>query len=296
MKCRLVVIALFISFNTYAQTEAWWTNLVNWDGVTHWSKYITFSPGYMGVNALPIPAIGNGSIDSVTSIGITGNFHFSKGDNSQNPALYGNICVVKDKVSLDINWVPVEWFQMSHAIKEKRKVYWEEYYLKKAHGDLYMNVNFQLFNHWRKNIHLAFRAGFKYASSDGVEAARMTNTPGYCFDLSAGRKFSPNSNWKWIGMMGFYVWETNNDRPRLYQDDAYLAGLGVEFSKNKFRLQSCFAGYFGYFEGYDDDPVVYRLSLEKRLKKSSLLFRFQQGLNDIHYSSFETGIKFNFDK
>jgi hypothetical protein len=185
---------------------------------------------------------------------------------------------------------------MSHAIKEKRKVYWEDYYLKKAHGVLTLAVNIQLLNKLRDKIHLAFRMGYRYASSDGVGAARMTNTPGYFFDVSMGKKISAQSNWKLIAMMGFYVWETNNDRPRLYQDDAYLTGLGVEFNESKFRLQTCFAGYFGYFEGYDDDPVVYRLNLEKKFKHNSWLFRFQQGLNDIHYTSFETGIKFNFGK
>jgi len=296
MKYKLVFIALFISVATNAQTEDWWRNLVHWDGTTYWSKYIKFSPGFMGVNALPIPAITNGSIDSVNSIGLTANVHFSKGDNSQNPALYANYCVAKDKVSIDLNWVPVEWFQMSHAIKEKRKVYWEDYYLKKAHGDMALNINIQLLNKWRKNIHLGLRIGYRYASSDGVGAARMTNTPGYYFDVSAARKFSPASNWKWTSMMGFYVWQTNNDRSKLYQDDAYLLGLGVEYNKNKFRMQTYLAAYFGYFEGYDDDPVVYRLSLEKKFKRSSLLFRFQQGLNDIHYTSLETGIKFSFNK
>ena len=159
--------------------------------------------------------------------------------------------------------------------------------MKKAHGDLNLAVNFNLLNKLRDKIQLAFRFGFRYATSDGVEAARMTNTPGYFFDLSMGKKFSPTSKWKLIAMTGFYVWETNNDRPRLYQDDAYLAGLGVEFNKNKFRLQTCFAGYFGYVEGYNDDPIAYRLNIEKKFKRNTLLFRFQQGLNDIHYTSFD---------
>jgi hypothetical protein len=296
MEIRLLTLTIFISSIVQSQTFDWWRNLVNWDGVTHWSKYIKFSPGYMGVNALPIPSLGNGSIDSVHSFGLTGNFHFSKGDNTQNPALYGNYCIAKNRVSLEAYWVPVEWFQMSHAMKEKRKVYWEDYYLKKAHGDLNLAVNFQLLSKLRDKIHLAFRIGYRYANSDGTGAARMTNAPGYFFDLSMGKKFSPQSNWKLLAMMGFYVWQTNNDRPRLYQDDAYLIGAGLEFNKNKFRMQTGVAGYFGYFEEYDDDPVVYRLNLEKKFRRNSLLLRFQQGLNDIEYTSIETGIKFNLGK
>jgi hypothetical protein len=296
MRTRLIILFLFISTITSAQTFDWWKNLVNWDGTTHWSKYIKFSPGFMGVNALPVPAITNGAIDSVHSFTLTGNLHFSKGDNSQNPTLYGNYCVAKNKVSVEANWVPVEWFQMSHAMKEKRKVYWKDYYLKKAHGDLTVAVNINLLNKIRDKIQLALRMGYRYASSDGVGAARMTNTPGYFFDVSMGKKFSVQSNWKLIAMMGFYVWQTNNDESRLYQDDAYLTGLGVEYNKNRFRLQTCFAGYFGYFEGYNDDPIVYRFNIEKRFKRNSWIFRFQQGLHNVHYSSFETGIKFNFGK
>jgi hypothetical protein len=296
MRIVFIVLGFYFSPVLHAQTFDWWRNLVNWDGVTHWSKYITFSPGYLGVNALPVPSLANGSIDSIHSFSFTGNLHFSKGDNTQNPALYGNYCIAKNKVSLEAYWVPVERFQVNHALKEKRKVYWEDYYLKKAHGDLNLILTAQLLNKLRDKIHLAFRIGYRYANSDGTGAARMTNAPGYFFDLSVGKQFSPQSYWKLIAMTGFYVWQTNNDRPHLYQDDAWLVGAGLEYNKSRLRLQTGFAGYFGYFENYDDDPVVYRLSLEKKFKRNGLLFRFQQGLNDIEYTSFETGIKFNLGK
>ena len=292
MKSRLLFFIFFITTITHAQTFDWWKNLVHWDGITNWSKYLTFSPGLMGVNALPVPLLGNGSIDSVSSIGITGNLHFSKGDNSQNPTLYGNYCFAKNRLSFDVNWIPVEWFQMSHAVKEKRKVYWQDYYRKKAHGDLYLNATVQLMNRWRQNIDLALRLGYKYATSDGEGAARMTGMPGYYFDISAGKKFSQRSNWKAIATVGLYIWETNSDIPRFFQDDALLTGAGVEFNKNKFRMQTCVAGYFGYIEGYDDDPMLYRLSFEKKFKKISGLFRFQQGLHDFNYTSIELGMKY----
>jgi hypothetical protein len=280
------------SIGVEAQSADWWSTLVNWDGVTHWSKYITFSPAYMGVNALPVPSVGNGSIDSVNSFALTGGFHFSRGDNSQNPILYGNYCVMKNRLSVDVNWIPVEWFQMSHAMKEKRKVYWEDYYAKSAPGDINFNINFQLLNNWRKKIHIAFRAGYRYPTSFGVASARMTNAPGYDFDLSFGKKFGMASNWKVIGMIGFYVWQTNNDRPRLYQNDAVSGGLGVQFDNKQYRIQSYFAGYSGYLDN-GDQPLVYRFNFERRLNRVSVLARFQQGLHDLDYSSFETGLKVN---
>jgi hypothetical protein len=291
MKLFFTAILLFIQCQMQCQTFDWWKNHVKWDGVTHWSKYIKFSPGYMGVNALPIPVMGNGNLDSINSIAVTTNFHFSKGDNSQNPKLYFNYNIVKNKVTLDVNWVPIEWFQMSHQIKEERNVYWQDYYLKKATGDIIANVNFRVLEKWSPNMHFAFNMGLRYATSDGVGAARMTNTPGYWFNFSAAKPFLNNKNWKAIALLGFYVWQTNNDVPRLYQDDAMTTGFGLEYNKKNIRLQTCFVGYFGYVEGFKDDPIVYRFNIEKKIKNKTILFRFQQGLHDINYSSFETGLK-----
>ena len=280
------------SIVAYPQTPEWWGTLVNWDGVTHWSRYMKFSPRYMGVNALPIPAIGNGNVDSTNWIGITGNAHFSKGDDSQNLVVGANYAVVRNRVSIDANWIPIEWFNMSHSIKEQQNVYWKDYYLKRAVGDVHLNVNIQLLNSIKRHVQLALRIGYRYASSGGVGAARMTNMPGYYFDLSTGKRFRKQSRWKWIAMVGFYVWQTNDDRPRFYQNDALLSGLGAEFNNNLFRLQSYLAGYFGY-NGGGDDPVVWRLNLERKVGGINIVLRYQQGLNDIYYSSFETGIKLN---
>jgi hypothetical protein len=288
----LFSILFLLAFNVIkAQTFDAWKNLVKWDGVTHWSKYIIYSPGYMGVNALPIPAMGNGNLDSINSAAVTANVHFSKGDNSQNPTIYFNYNLAKNKVTLDVNYVPIEWFQMSPEMKAQRKVYWKDYYTKSALGDICANVNFRILEKWKPKIQLAFQMGLRYATSEGVGAARMTNTPGYWFNLSAGKPFNQNKNWKAIAMLGFYVWQTNNDIPRLYQDDAVTAGIGLEYNQKKIRLQTCFASYFGYVEGYNDDPIVYRFNFEKKIKNKSILLRFQQGLHDVHYTSFEAGIK-----
>jgi hypothetical protein len=59
----------------------------------------------------------------------------------------------------------------------------------KAQGDIYANINFQIFNKWRKYIHLALRAGFRYPTSSSVDAARFTDAPGYHFDVSAAKTF-----------------------------------------------------------------------------------------------------------
>ena len=76
------------SFFASAQSYTWWEETVHWDGVTPWERYVVFTPGFLGPNALPVPRVTNGSIDSINSFGLSGHFYFSNDDHTQDIALY----------------------------------------------------------------------------------------------------------------------------------------------------------------------------------------------------------------
>jgi hypothetical protein len=59
------------------------------------------------------------------------------------------------------------------------------------------------------------------------------------------------------------------------------------------RLQTYVAGYLGYMLHGGDKPIVFRTTLEKKLKRNVLLFGFQQGLKDFKYTSIEAGMKYH---
>jgi hypothetical protein len=290
MRLSFITILCFFFFAGKSQDFGWWAQSVGWDGISHWSHYMITQPAYMGPNALPVPRTGNGSIDSISSIAVTGNFHFSKGDNTQNITLYANYSLVKNVISFDASWVPYERFTLSHEIKTKRHVFSQFYYDRHAVGDILLNTNFQLLNKWRKHIQLALRIGYRFPAGTGFGLARTSDGPGYHFDLSFGKPFK-NSSLKWIGMAGFYTWQIVSDKHR--QDDAFLFGSGMEWNTKSLHLQTYIAGYIGYLEKSGDKPVVFRVSAEKKLKRSSLLLGFQQGLNDFKYSSGEVGVKYS---
>lgn len=271
----------------HAQTIAQWSALVNWDGVTHWSRYMRTFPAYQGPNSLPVPPLGNGSIDSVFSLSATGAFHFSKGDNTQAIGVYANYCLVKDLIAMDIYWVPHERYQMSHAIKEERQIYPQFYYNKRDEGQLHLNTNIRLLKRWKKVINLAARIGYRFPSGSGFGAARDTDAAGYYFDISFGKPFK-NTALTWTGMLGFYSWDIESERN--HQDDAVLFGTGLEWNKNNWKLQANVAGYMGYLEG--DKPVVFRFNMEKKIKRIGLLLGFQQGLHHFKYSTVELGLKY----
>jgi len=288
-------IILFLTFYcwvfSYSQTQQQWAETVHWDGVSHWSKYIIMMPRYMGPNALPVPAVGNGTIDNNTWAAVSGQFHFAKGDRTQSLVLYGNYCLVKDVISFDISYIPAEWYTMSDTLKRERHVYYEFWNDKKARGDAILNVNIRLLKKWEKKIQLAMRLGYRYPSSNGFGSGRFTDDMGYYLDLSAGKPFG-QSGFKWVGMAGFYCWQI--DKGDLRQNDAFLFGTGLEYNKNKWTMKAHLAGYLGYMENQGDKPILARFNAEKKFNRASVLMKWQQGLHDFKYSTAELGVKFFF--
>lgn len=294
MRNCFVSFLIFFSLKGNSQTLTQWSQTVHWDGVSYFAKYIKFNSSHMGPNALTVPFISNGSIDSFTSAGITGQFHFSKGDKTQNINVYGSYCLVKKVISMDLAWIPVEYFSMSDTIKRERHVYYKNYYDKKAKGDVILSTNINLLNKKSDRIQLALRIGMRFPSSSykGVAAARFIDETGYFLDVSCGKQISPSL--KWISMLGLFVWQINEDDLR--QNDALLFGTGLELNKNNWRIKTDLSGFLGYIYKSGDKPIVYRLNLEKKVKRISLLFGFQQGIHDFKYSSVEMGTKYVFVK
>lgn len=288
MRYRFFFLAFLSPFFLYSQTFDWWKNNVNWDGVSHWSRYLIVSPKYLGPNALTVPQINNGSIDSICSLGITANAHFSNGDNTQNITLYGNYTTKNNTISVDAAFIPYERYKMSHQVKTERKTFYLNYDDKQCAGDVVANTTLHLFQNKRDKIQLALRLGVRMPSGGDLATARYADVPGYWIDMGAGIPLK-NKAWKWLGMLGFYVWQTNDDKHR--QDDALLFGSGIEWNRLGLRMQVYAAGYTGY-KNNGDRPTLLRLNIEKRKNRKIYIFRLQQGLQDFAYLSAEAGAKF----
>lgn len=294
MRISIIFLAIILgAFTSNAQTMDWWANNVGWDGVTSWKRYLIYSPAFMGPNAIPVPEMGRTSIDSVSAIGVTGNFHFRKGDPTQNIKLIGNFCIVKNIISADITYIPIEWFQTSHAVKTERKVYYMAYNEKHEGGDVYLNLNLRIFEKWKEHVQMMLRLGYRFPSGSVTGAARYTDAPGYFFDLTAAKPLSPGGPWKLLGMVGFYVWQTNQDLH--FQDDAFLFGAGLEYNQKNWRFDLNSVGYLGYMSN-GDKPIVVRIGAQKIMRRNTAILRLQQGLHDYKYTSIEAGIKFHLRK
>lgn len=265
---------------------------MKYDNKTNWTEYIIFSPKYMGPNALPVPNFSDGLIENETYFMFSGSAHLSRGDNTYNPNIYINYNLVKNLISFDLYYLPIEHFNMSHEIKTERKTFYQYYYRKTARGDTYFNTNIQLV---KKKVDIKLRVGYKFPTSNMVGMARFTDTPGYYFDLNFGSSWLKRENLsaKITGMLGFYAWQTNSDVQ--YQNDAFLYGIGIKLKTNSLTLESGLRGYWGYFK-IGDKPMVWKINGSKRVDKLNFNLSYQMGLLDVKYHSIELGIGYFFDK
>ncbi len=273
-----------------SQDHYWWAENVGWDGVAHWSEYIQYGTAFMGPNALPVPELTDALLPEQHSIGFTTAGHFMPGDQTTNLKLTAT-WIPASKISVDLNYIPVEWYQTSHEVKTKRKVFHTFYDSRKASGDLILTSNYQVLN--RKNTAIALRWAFRFPTSSMQGAARYTNTPGYFAVLSFSHVLqeSINNPLKIHWMSGFYAWQTNQDEQ--FQNDAFLAGLGLSKQFRKLQVASSIRGYTGYLE-IGDSPLIVDTVTTYQLKSTEVSFCIIYGLHDYPFTSIEAGVRFFF--
>jgi hypothetical protein len=291
--CFLLIIFL-ISGSALGQDDdhQWWNNKHNWDGVTAWVYYLKYSPAYFGPNALPVPEIRDAWINPKASLETRADFHFSKGDNTQNLFLKFKYPILDCKVALEIFVVPIEFYSMDTITRDER-VSRDKDGKGYAFGDIYIATLVQILKDKKGWPDLLLGITLRTASGNNVGGARFTDMPGYYFDLSAGKSYNVGENIKlrpYI-MLGFYVWQTNNDR--WLQNDAFLYGIGASLYNDRFETNMKFGGYVGYI-GDGDKPMVLRANAIYKRPRTHYKLSFQQGLNDFKYSTISAGVIFYF--
>ncbi|HKK74495.1 MAG TPA: hypothetical protein VJ953_05455 [Saprospiraceae bacterium] len=290
MGCCCLLVFLFAG-RLSAQGHDWWANNVNWDGQTHWSRYIVSSPRLLGPNALPIPLQNNGRIAQQHRLQLTANAHFAQGDRTANPRLFLDYVLVPNKISFQLNLVPVEYFRMSHARKTERRVFHTFYDAEYAVGDVQLHTNIQLLEANRHFADARLRLGYRFASSSLQGAARFTDAPGYFFDLGVAKAFAKkNLEIRPSLMLGFYVWQTN--RADQFQNDAFLYGAALDINWKDYQLHSSFRGYIGYLND-GDRPGTIDLRLSRRLKRFQISLGGGVGLWDNLYHRLELGSSYS---
>ncbi len=267
---------------------------MNWDGISHWSEFLIFSPKFMGPNAMPVPEVSKGRVNNEAYLRIGGQFQTRSGDRTGNITLRGGYNFLKDRIALDVFMVPIEVYSLSTRRKLERNVYFENWSKKTAVGDLYINTNFQVLNEEKHRVDLMVRIGLKTASSGLDNAARFIDSPGYYFDGSLGKVFEGSSlTIRPYGMMGFFAWQTNDESLR--QNDAVLYGIGLDMNHKNWHISPTLRGYSGYHD-IGDKPLIFKTTFAREIGSSRLQLDYQYGIRDYLYQSIELSLQYSFQK
>ena len=298
VKKRIILAYLFLlPILMQAQSFDWWNEIHNWDGISPWTKYMTMSPAFMGPNALPVPDIKNGRMLKNSMIQISAEGHISEGDNTQNLYTRLFIPLSKDRVGVNLSYVPIEFYQMDEKTRDLRAS--RDFDGKgSSYGDLYIGTYIQILKDHDKWPDVLLTVNLKTASGNRLSAARFTDTPGYFFDVSIGESYSISKQSDVIirpyVMLGFYVWQLHGF-PFL-QNDAFLFGAGIDWSFSHFEVKHSIGGYSGYINN-GDRPIVHRLELSTQFDSQvNGQLMIQNGLHDFPYTTIRGGVKIRLSK
>ena len=294
---KYITLSLFLFCNVlcFSQDFNWWNDIHNWDGSTHWTQYLTLSPKYMGPNALPVPEFKTGEINDPLSLEVSGDAHFSKGDQTQNLFTKLFIPLYDNRVAFQLNWVPIEHYKTDTVTRDLR-------YSRgqtgegTAIGDVYISSIFQVVKDHKKLPDILFSVNLKTTSGSKLTELRTTDTHGFWLDLSFGktilldRKLIKSIRPHIMG--GFYGYQTLNLDE--WQNDAPLYSAGVDLTlKRNLIFKNSIGGYYGYF-GNGDRPLVYRTELKSNSNRGlDFIASFQYGIHDFPYKSLRLGVQFN---
>lgn len=280
-------VMLILNQNVNAQGNyAWWNQVHNWDGITHWSQYITYSPSFMGPNSIPVPEMKKGFLTNKLRFenGLEG--HWSKGDNTYNLFQKLSVPIVKDRVTLESWIVPIEYYKTDSATRDERAARKQSGEGIEG-GDFYFSTLIQLIKNKEKLPDILLSLNFKTTSGTGLANARFTDAPGYFFDISFHKEYglsSKNNSFIHIyALTGLFIYQTHI--PKYFQNDAIMLALGTDLELNNYIITNQICSYLGYIK-IGDKPVVYRLEFEK---KNNLNLKWklnmEHGIHDFPFTS-----------
>ncbi len=295
MVAKTALGLFFVLFCTtaFGQDYTWWNQKHQWDGHTHWTRYIIYSPGYMGPNALPVPLMNADRLDEQHEIEWGMGGFLAKGERTANLFYRARYAIGDGLAAIEISHVAAEYYQTDTILRDERRArsYDVEGF---ATSDVNITTLLTLLKD-HKWPDMVLRINLRTASGSKLSDARHTNSAGYFFDLSMGKDLNTRNEkaytLRWYGILGFYVWQTDYQDNR--QNDAFLAGSGLAVSGQNYRLAAETAGYFGY-RNERDSPVVVRLLYEVQHNNTKLKLMYQKGVQDVyhHHLSLSTVLLF----
>jgi hypothetical protein len=266
------------------------------------SAQTPYSTTWFGPNANPVPEFTDARIPAKTTISLMADYYYGQGDNTENGYFKLEFPLLPERVSLKIWSTILENYQVSNQLSTARDMGGNT--SGTANGDIYVQTRIQLLKENKKAPSIILNSTLKTASGTHEEYRRYFNTPGYYFDMEAGKSFYTKSKFiseiRAVADVGFMCWEI--DRVST-QDDAPMYGGKIILGNPKWKLENTLSGYWGWmhtsrFFGYDygDAPMVYAAKFSILSKNINYFAQYQYGIKDFPYQQIRIGVSFTLQK
>lgn len=286
MRKNIIYIILFLGFQQFTFGQA---------------KYST---AWFGPNANPVPEFTNATIPSNTTISLMGDYYFGFGDITKNGYFKIEIPLLPERVSLKVWTTLFETYNVTEQISLQR-------YMAngntqgKASGDFYVQTRISLLKEKNFSPAIILNSTLKTASGTNFDERRYFDTPGYYFDVEAGKSIFTNSRVfteiRAVLNLGFLCWETTNSR----QNDAPMYGGKIIIGNKAWKLENTLSGYYGWMHNsrqlsplgdYGDTPLIYAAKVYILKGYMDYFAQYQYGIKDFPYHQLRIGISFPIEK
>lgn len=265
------------------------------------AQTVKYSTSWFGPNANPVPEFTDARIPSKTTISLMGDYYFGYGDKTENGYLKIEFPLVPQRVSLKVWSTVLEHYKTTEEIMQQRG---SSALSGSENGDLYVQTRISLLSEQKNCPSIILNSTLKTASAKTFKTRRYFDTPGYYFDLEAGKSLYTKSRFiseiRGVANVGFMCWETTNSR----QDDAPMYGGKIIVGNDKWKFENTLSGYWGWMHtskainlpDYGDTPLVYATKLTLKAGKIDYFAQYQYGITDFPYHQIRVGISFPVEK
>jgi len=291
---RIMLLVLF-SVLTYTvlalEPPQWWKDVHQYDPDKSWYQYMTYTSGFFGPNALPVPELYDAKIPMSHQAEVSTDVFWGYGDQTQSFSTRLVYAAIPGKLTISGWGVLAEHYSTTNAVRDLRASQVENPEETLLIGDLYLSTTIGLLQEKHLQPDLNLEIVLKTSSSKTPSSARYFDTPGYYFNLTAGKSIHFKSiinELRFVGNYGFLCYQLNE----VHQNDAPLFGGKMLLTSGKFTVEGGIHGYSGWLH-QGDRPLLLRSKLNYRSGSATFFLQAQHALRDYPFKRLQTGVCFD---
>lgn len=291
--CLFVSLALVgMPVSVKAEPPGWWQDVHDYNGDLHWTEYMQYVSSRFGPNALPVPAFSDGSVLSRHKAEIAADVFWGFGDQTQSLTTEFTYVFIPGRLAVSGRGVLLEHYKTTTAVRDFRASLVESAEETVWIGDYYISTQMALLKETARIPDVSLSIILKTASSKTPSGARFFDTPGYIFNLAAGKTIQRGLSFldscRVAANLGFLCYQMNSYR----QNDAPLYGALCRLYKGNLSLETGVGGYSGWIRG--SSPLVFRSNLSWGWGNGELFVGYQHAFRDYPFRRIQAGYAINF--